>query len=352
MNFTGFIIMDKKNITISDIARIAEVSKSTVSRVLTGNSFVEESKRDRIMRAIEKTSYVPNLAARSLRGKNTGTIGVILNLDPDYHFSDYISMETLRGISSSGSEYGYNVSIIVEECSLALPRILKDQSVDGLIVMGLKETEKALEVIENPDELSIPVVLLNYSEKFERFPSVSFSNEKNGYNIMKYIISRGHKNVGTIDCSPDLLAVKNRMKGVRTALDESGIDFIQAWQFIFEDIDQGEAGRKGADKFLELETRPSVIIASADDIAISFIASLTAAGLNIPEDVSIVGVDDIPISKYIHPPLSTQKVEGYKRGTLVFKMLKQLMEGEKPEEKHVYIGSEILERESLKKIKG
>jgi LacI family transcriptional regulator, galactose operon repressor len=344
--------MEKKNTTISDIALIAEVSKSTVSRVLTGNSFVEESKRNRIMRAIEKTSYVPNLAARSLRGRNTGTIGVILNLDPDYHFSDYISMETLRGISSSGSHSGYNVSIIVEECSRALPRILKDQSVDGLIVMGLKETEKALEVIENPDKLSIPVVLLNYSEKFKRFPSVSFSNEKNGYDFMKFIISMGHKNVGTIDCSPDLLAVKNRMQGVRRALDESGIDFIEEWQFSFEDIDQGEAGRKGAEKFLKLKVWPSVIIASADDIAISFIASLTAAGLKVPEDVSIVGVDDIPISKYIHPPLTTQKVEGYQRGILVFKMLKQLMEGDELEEKHIYIRSEILERESLTIIKG
>ena len=342
--------MDKKNITISDIARIANVSKSTVSRVLTGNSFVEESKREKILKAIKDTDYVPNFAARSLRGRNTGTIGVILNLDPDYHFSDFISMETLRGISSSAYELGYNVSVIVEECTHALPRILKDQSVDGLIVMGLKEKEKALEIIKNPENLSIPVVLLNYSENFERFPSVSFSNEISGYDFMMYVISMGHRDVGTIDCSPDILAVKNRMQGVRRALDESGFDFIPDWHFVFKGIDQGEAGRKGAEHFLKLKTRPSVIIASADDIAISFVASVTAAGLRVPYDVSVVGVDDIPISKYMHPPLTTQKVEGYKRGALVFKMLGQLMDGDKLEEKHVYIRSVIVERESLKKI--
>lgn len=342
--------MDKKNITISDIARIAEVSKSTVSRVLTGNSFVEDSKREKILKAIKDTGYVPNFAARSLRGRNTGTIGVILNLDPDYHFSDFISMETLRGISSSAYELGYNVSVIVEECTHALPRILKDQSVDGLIVMGLKKTEKALEIIKNPEELSIPVVLLNYSEDFKKFPSVSFSNEISGYDFMKFIISMGHRNIGTIDCSPDILAVKNRMKGVRRALDESGFDFVPGWHFVFKDIDQGEAGRKGAEHFLQLKTRPSVIIASADDIAISFIASVTAEGLKVPDDVSVAGVDDIPISKYIHPPLTTQRVEGYKRGTLVFKMLGQLMDGDKLKEKHVNIRSVIVERESLKRI--
>ncbi|MCK5672194.1 MAG: substrate-binding domain-containing protein, partial [Spirochaetales bacterium] len=84
--------------------------------------------------------------------------------------------------------------------------------------------------------------------------------------------------------------------------------------------------------------------------AISFMASVTAAGLKVPEDVSIVGVDDIPISKYMNPPLTTQKVEGYKRGTLVFKMLGQLMNGDELEEKHVYMRSEIVERESLKRI--
>ena len=342
--------MDKKNITISDIARIAEVSKSTVSRVLTGNSYVEESKKSKILKAIKETGYVPNFAARSLRGRSTGTIGVILNLDPDYHFSDFISMETLRGISSSAYEQGYNVSVIVEECTHALPRILKDQSVDGLIVMGLKEKEKALEIIKNPEDLSIPVVLLNYSESFKRFPSVSFSNEKNGYDFLMYVISMGHKDVGTIDCSPDILAVKNRMEGFRRALDQSGFAFIPEWHFIYKDIDQGEAGRKGAEHFLQLKTKPSVIIASADDIAISFIASITAAGLKVPEDVSVVGVDDIPISKYINPPLTTQKVEGYKRGTLVFEMLGQLMNGDKPTEKHVYIRSAIIERKSLKRI--
>ena len=342
--------MDKKNITISDIARITGVSKSTVSRVLTGNSYVEESKKSKILQTIKETGYVPNFAARSLRSRNTGTIGVILNLDPDYHFSDFISMETLRGISSSAYELDYNVSVIVEECTHALPRILKDQSVDGLIVMGLKETEEALETIKNPEELPIPVVLLNYSKNFKRFPSVSFSNEISGYDFMMYVISLGHKDVGTIDCSPDILAVKNRMQGVRRALDESGFDFIPDWHFTFKDIGQGEAGRKGAEYFLQLKTRPSVIIASDDDIAISFMASVTAAGLKVPEDVSIVGVDDIPISKYMNPPLTTQKVEGYKRGTLVFKMLGQLMNGDELEEKHVYMRSEIVERESLKRI--
>ncbi len=343
--------MEKKNIIISDIARIAGVSKSTVSRVLTGNSFVEESKRLKILKVIEDTGYVPNLAARSLRGRSTGTIGVILNLNPNYHFTDYISMETLRGISSEANKMGLKVSVIVEKCTDALPRILKDQSVDGLIVMGLKKTERALESIDNPGDIEIPVVLLNYSEVFERFPSVSFSNESNAYDFTMYVISMGHSNIGTIDNSSDILSVKNRMNGVKTALDESGIEYNSDWHFVFEDLDAGNAGRKGADNFLQLKTKPSVVIASADDIAISFIAAVTAAGMKVPDDISVVGVDNIPISKYIHPPLTTEKVEGHRRGILAFRMLKTLLDGEKLQEKHIYLRSVIIERESLKRIR-
>ena len=343
--------MEKKNIVISDIARIAGVSKSTVSRVLTGNSFVEESKRLKILKVIKDTGYIPNIAARSLRGRSTGTIGVILNLDPNYHFTDYISMETLRGISSEANKMGLKVSVIIEKCTHALPRVLKDQSVDGLIVMGLKKNESALQSIDNPEDLEIPIVLLNYSQDFERFPSVSFSNESNAYDFTMYVISMGHINIGTIDNSSDILSVKNRMNGARTALDESGIKYNSDWHFVFEDINAGDAGRKGAEKFLQLKTRPSVIIASADDIAISFIATVTALGLKVPDDVSVVGVDNIPISKYVHPPLTTEKVEGYRRGTLAFRMLKTLLDEERLQERHVYIRSVIVERESLKKIR-
>ncbi|RKX73259.1 MAG: hypothetical protein DRP49_07785, partial [Spirochaetes bacterium] len=176
-----------KTTTISDIAGIAGVSKSTVSRVLTGNSFVNGLKKTRILKAIEETGYVPKLAARSLRGSRTKTIGVILNLDPDYHFSDFVSMETLRGISSSAQKSGYRVSVIIEPCTAAIPTILRDKSVDGLIVMGLKEKEEALLSLAETGGSEIPIVLLNYSQEYKYFPSVSFSNEENAFDFAMYV---------------------------------------------------------------------------------------------------------------------------------------------------------------------
>ncbi len=339
-----------KTTTISDIASIAGVSKSTVSRVLTGNSFVDSSKKVRILKAIEDTEYVPKLAARSLRGSSTRTIGVILNLDPDYHFSDFVSMETLRGISSSAQKSGYRVSVIIEPCNAAIPTIIRDKSVDALIVMGLKEKEEALLSLSNTEGSEIPIVLLNYSQEYKAFPSVSFSNEENAYDFSMYVISMGHEDIGLIDSSRDVLAVANRNHGILRALKESRIRHNPEWYFEYSNISGMEAGKRAASSFMKLERKPSVVIASEDDIALSFIAGITSAGLRVPEDISVVGVDNIPMSQYSNPPLTTEKVEGYRRGIMAFKMLKALLDGEELKEKHMKIRSVIVERDSLKKI--
>lgn len=339
-----------KTATISDIARIAGVSKSTVSRVMTGNSFVEESKKTRILKAIDDTGYVPKLAAQSLRGRSTQTIGVILNLDPDYHFSDYVSMETLRGISSSGQKLGFRISVIIEPCTQALPKILRDRSVDGVIVMGLKEKEEALFSLSEAGGSPIPIVLLNYSEEYKTFPSVSFDNEENAYDFAMYMISMGHEDIGLIDSSEDVLAVTNRKNGIRRALKDSGIVYNPEWYFGYSNIEKMEAGKEAATSFMKLDKKPSVVMASEDDIALSFIAGITSMGLRVPEDVSVVGVDDIPMSKYSNPPLTTEKVEGYRRGLMAFRMLKALLDGAELKEKHIQIRSVIVERDSLKKI--
>jgi len=339
-----------KPVTISDVARMAGVSKSTVSRVITGNSFVEDAKKNKILKVIQETSYVPRAAAQSLRGRSTNTIAVILNLDPDYHFSDFVSMETLRGISSSAQNLGYRVSVIIEHCTAAIPKILRDQSVDGIIVMGLKEKEEALLSLAESGGSDIPIVLLNYSKEYRIFPSVSFDNEENAYDFAMYVISMGHKDIGLIDSSKDVLAVTNRNIGIQRAFQDSGIIDNPEWHFEYFHINKMEAGRKAASSFMELRRKPSVVIASEDDVALSFIASITSAGFRVPEDVSVVGVDNIPMSKYANPPLTTEKVEGYRRGLMAFKMLKSLLDGEEEKEKHVKIRSVIVERNSLKKI--
>ncbi len=338
-----------ERVTISDIARLAGVSKSTVSRVFTESSPVKEDVKKRVLKIVEEMQYYPNLAARNLSSKKSGAVGVILNLDPDYHFKDYVSMETLRGLSVTATSLGMRLLIINGGLADTLPRLVSERSVDGLIVMGIKIKEKAL--IGRKGLYNIPVLLLNYKKEYDEYPSVSFAHEQNANFMAKYIIKRGHRKIGFIECSPDLLYVQNRRKGYLKALDEAGIEQNKEWVFEVKDMNEVTAGKVAANSFLELKEKPTVIVASSDNLAIAFMGRLSAAGVKIPDDVSVVGVDDLLISRYVHPSLTTVLLDGFSRGKIACESIHKLISGEKLENKHFLISSPIVERESLRDLR-
>lgn len=337
--------------TISDIARLSGVSKSTVSRVLTGSAPVRDELKKRVLKVIEENQYSPNLAARSLSLKKTDTIGVILNLDPNYHFRDYVSMETLRGISVTATKAGIRLSIAIGPVASILPRLAGERSVDGVIIMGLQEgDEKVLDVMPNNASYThspIPIVLLNYSAEFKRYPSVAFSHEEDAYSLIEYLTAKGHVNIGIIECSPELIYIRNRKRGLLRAFKDFHVHFKDAWDIQIEGINEDTAGKEAAEYFLSLKEKPSVIIASSDSIAISFMGRLLAYGVKIPEDISVVGMDDIPVSKYIHPALTTEILDGFSRGKKACELMCSLIRSEIIEDKHIFIRSAFVERDSL-----
>ena len=341
--------------TISDIARLAGVSKSTVSRVLTGSTPVREVLKSRVLKVIKKHNYSPNLAARSLSLKKTGTIGVILNLDPDYHFQDYVSMETLRGISVTATISHIRLSIAIGSVASILPGIIAERSVDGVIIMGLRDDDIETLAPLSSDEVSsadtIPILLLNYNQEFKSYPSVAFSHEEDAYSMIQYLAEKGHNDIGIIECSPELIYIQNRKQGFLNAFKDLGMDFNDEWDIKINKVNENTAGKEAADYFLSLQRRPTVIVASSDNIALSFMGRLLASGVKIPEDISIVGMDNIPISKYVHPALTTEVLDGFGRGKKACQMMCALINSEEIDDKHIFISSAIVERDSLLDIR-
>ena len=341
--------------TISDIAKLTGVSKSTVSRVLTGNTPVREELKNRVLKVIKKYNYSPNLAARSLSLKKTNTIGVILNLDPNYHFRDYVSMETLRGISVKATEFEIRLSIAIGPVAAILPRLAGERSVDGIIVMGLREGDEKTFNTMHKNSVSItdkvPVLLLNYSSEFKNYPSVAFSHEEDAYSLIKYLTEKGHRRIGIIECSPELVYIKNRKRGFLRAFNDFNLQFKQEWDIQIEGINEDTAGKEAAEYFLSLKEKPSVVVSSSDNIAISFMGRLLASGVKIPYDVSVVGMDDIPISKYVHPALTTEVLDGFSRGKKACEMLCSLIRSEKLKDSRIFIRSAFVERDSLVDLK-
>jgi LacI family transcriptional regulator len=339
----------KKKITIKEVAALAGVSNSTVSRILTGNAPVRDEVKNKVLRIIKETNYYPNASARALSGRKTNTIGVFLNADPDYHFNDYISMETLRGITSTALEINLRINIIPSSLTTSYDRIVAERQLDGMIVMGLHKSEPVLQRLNDAEATEIPIVLLNYSDKLRKIHSVSFSHHKDTYELTRYLISKGHKEIMFID-SLDLLYVENRKNGFLDAMKESGLNPKCGRFLSVSGGDEGEIGKNTALGYMELGNKPSVIIAPSDNGAISCMTKLIVEGVRVPEDVSIVSVDDIPIARYVNPALTTVKLSGFERGQVAIKTMKSLMDGQAVEQ-HVFIKSHIVERASLKRLR-
>lgn len=341
--------MNESRPTIWDVAKLAGVSISTVSRVLNNTAPVSEELAKRVTRVVREYNYHPSHAARSLSGTKTGTIGVLMNLDPEYHFRDFVSMETLRGITSAAGEQGLQVNIVVGGIDEVCERYVSQRLVDGLIVMGLRQREEYLLEQQRP---RLPIVLTNYDEAYRGYPTVSFAHQDNAYRLTSLVISKGHTDIGFVDFSRNLLYLKNRKQGFLRALHESGLERRDDYLLEVKGLDEQEAGREGALIYLERPKKPTVLMAPSDNVALACMTTLTANGVRIPEDVSITGVDDVPLARFAHPPLATEAIDGYLRGRKSMEMMVELLGGQELSRRHMFIHSEIRQRESLAEVSG
>lgn len=341
--------MKEGRITITQVAEMAGVSISTVSRVLNRTTPVSPELAERVMAVINEHNYAPSQAARILSGTGTGTVGVLMNLDPEYHFRDYVSMETLRGITTYAEEQGLQVNIVMGSLEEVCPRYLSQRIVDGLIVLGLRRNESYL---LDPQPTQLPIVLTNYHREYRNYPSVSFAHAEDARRLTSLIISKGHTEIGFIDFNRYLMYMQNRREGFQRAVRDAELELPSDYFLSVQGLNEQEAGREAAMRFLSLPVKPTALMAPSDNVALSCMSALVANGVRIPEDVSIVGVDDVPLAKYAHPPLATDALDGYLRGRKAMEMMAELLSGQELRLRHIFLHSEIKQRESLADVSG
>lgn len=281
--------------TIRDVARAAEVSVATVSRTLNGLGTVAGPTRDRVMRAAGELDYIPHSGARSLSTRRTDTIGVLL---PDLH-GEYFS-ELIRGIDVAARAHGLHLLLSSshgdpEEATAAL-RSMRSR-VDAMIVMLLHAGED----IVIPKVGSTPLVLLG-SSRGGGHPSFAIDNFGGAFAITKHLEGLGRQRIAFVAGPASNIEARDRLRGYRAALARSG-----AAEQIAEGDFSEESGRNAALALLQGE-RPDAIFCANDMMAIGCLEALRAAGVSVPADIALAGFDDIPIARYVNPPLTTAAV--------------------------------------------
>lgn len=330
------------SVSIKDVAREAGVSIATVSRVLNDVDVVNEDTKKKVKDAIEKLGYRPNIVARSLKTQKTRTIGILI---PD--ISSQFYPEVVRGTEDVANIYDYNIILCNSDSDLEKEkeylRVLKEKMVDGVLYMS---SSLEMEILELIKELDLKTVLVVTSDKEKTFPSVSIDNREAAYDATMSLLAKGNKKIAYIGVHKDEVnAAAVRYLGYEDALKEKGLEVDENLVY-FGELKARE-GYEGVNKILEKGTFDALFCAS-DEIAMGAINALREKNIKVPEDVDVIGFDNIYSASIFYPKLTTVAVPMYDMGSVGMRMLIKIINNKELEEKNYILPYEIIERDSTK----
>lgn len=316
-------IMSRQKITIQDIAKRAGVSNQTVSRVLNGKPDVAEDTRRRIEQIIDELSYVPSTAARSLRYQGTKTIGLIVPDNANPFFA-----EIARGVENAGFEAGYSVVLCNSNKSLQRElehlRMLQAKQVDGIIFIA---STTHIDQIRPLVDSGIPVVMFYRDPGDLNVDTFKIDNERAGYIATEHLIDLGHKAIACIRPAFAESPSSKRVLGYEEALTAHGLTWSE--QLVRQGDNLLSGGEEAVHQLLNNGVEFTAIFASNDAMAIGAMRALCSRGYRIPEDVSVIGIDDIILASYVDPPLTTVAQPKQKAGEQAVTYLVERMENDR-----------------------
>lgn len=334
--------------TIADVARIAGVSKATVSRVLAGQiKYVREETRQRVLKAVDELGYHPSNAARSLKSKRSFSLGVV-----GYGLEYFGPSCTLSGIEQEASELGYTILLHLirqPETNNVEQLMSKMQSryVDGIIWAVPEIGENRAWLKKKSLGLSVPIVFLSTAPQPEQF-IVTVDNHSGGLMATRHLITRGCQNVGLITGPLDWWEARQRKLGWQEALESVGLSRKDS--LVAEGNWSAVSGEHGLAQLLARHPEIDGVFACNDRMALGALKTARQLGRRVPEDLAIVGYDDIPDAAYFYPSLSTVRQDMVALGRRAVRELGQEIEanrsGDPSTPRSVVLQPELIVRES------
>ena len=335
-----------KKVTIRDVAKLADVTPAVVSRVFNNdeNLNIKDETRKNVLNAIKKLQYKPNVVARSLRTHSMNTIGMLIEdiINPFYS-------QIIKGVQSEADKAGYCLILCdTNDDPISEKRYIKtlhSQFVDGVILCSTYIEDDVVELIE---ELSMNSVMVNRGSSNSNAPYVKTNEVEGMTEAVDHLIGLGHTKIAYI-CGPLYAETAvRRMTGYRKALKDA--DIIYNPQYVIEAMFDEKSGYNACKELLKLNDRPTAICTGNDLMAIGAMRALKEAGLRIPEDISLVGYNNIWVTSLLAPPLTTVETPLFEMGREAFKVLLGLINGDENINYRVTLSNKLIIRESTARL--
>lgn len=327
--------------TIRDVAKRAGVAPITVSRVINNSGYVNEKTRARVEAAIADLGYVPNVLARSLRSRRTGTLGLILT-----DISNPFWTTVARGVEDAASDAGFNVILCnTDESEVEQDKylhVLMQKQVDGVLLVPARSAVEPVKFIQSQNT---SVVVLDRRIPNSQTDAVRCDSEGGAYQLTRLLLSLGHRRIAMLSGPRGVSTAEDRVTGYRRALAEAGVD-VDAAPVCYGEFSLG-SGYDMTIQALARTPRPSALFAGNNFIAIGALRALRDAGLRVPEDLALVGFDDLPADLVVDPFLTVAAQPAYEMGRQATELLLARLSEEAPAAyQEIVLATEIVVRGS------
>jgi LacI family transcriptional regulator len=337
--------MLRKRVTSFDVAEKSGVSRTTVSLVLNnvpGNG-ISDVTRQRVLQVAKELNYHPDSSGRKLASGRSNTLGLVLRQSHEQVFADALLPQVLMGIEQAAAEQGFQVLLkpLEPEDGDGYKRLVLENHVDGIILSGPRQAETEIIRLH---QSGLAVMLMGQLPG-TGLPFVDIDAVNGSAHAVSHLIEHGHRRIAMItNASLEYTSAQQRRLGYQQALNEAGIELDDS--LVQEGTYTPASGFTAMEKLLGISPCPSAVFVASDVVALGAIRAIKQAGLNIPQDLAVVGFDDISLACYYDPPLTTVHIPAYRLGWAAGERLVRLVQGETLDQEGVLLESELVIRNS------
>ncbi|WP_223589402.1 LacI family DNA-binding transcriptional regulator [Neobacillus bataviensis] len=334
------------SVTIKDVAKLAEVAPSTVSRVIANNSRISEETKRKVKKAMKQLGYHPNQNARSLASQSTQTIGLVLPSSGDVVFQNPFFSMVLQGISEGSHKNKYAMHLTSgksdAEIFEAVVRMVQGKRVDGIILLNSKVEDKVISYLR---EMVFPFVVIGKPFKdAEEITHVDNDNVRAMRETTEYLIDYGHRKIAFIGGSLELMVTVDRLDGYKQALNNANIPIKN--EYILHGEFLREGGQEAVSELMALEQRPTALVVVDDLMALGVLSTLDELGVKVPEEISVVSFNNVLLSEMSKPPLTSMDINIFDLGYQATRSLIEIIENRTEPTKRIVIPHKLVERQS------